>query len=480
MFERKLIMYIRNYEGMVFPLPEYDYTKNDKFVLYGTGEVARSYYKQLVKKIPVENIMFFIDSMSNEKELFGKKIYRPESLDKEKLNDYKYMLCTFTSAVGMENELLKIGINVQNIIKSSKYTLDSFIKFKMSGNKVCLYPMMDKESYKKIKHKIKDYVLPQLDLKMDVVLKENSKNIDDIKPISIVESYQQMSNYDLILVWNKKNLQDEIINGLDNVFCIDENFFQYIDIKLLAWLDYKLLSKQQKEKITQISQRNFVKLIEKKYSKSYVFGTGPSMEDGMRICLEEEKDDNIYKIVCNGAIRDKYFMEKLKPNIYTLSDSFFIDRDNIEYITKIVNYINENDIYLCIPAFWIPLYIYKYKLNEDKVIGFSEMRSEIFFPSENCLELYSKAHNVITKYAVPIASALSDSIYISGCDGAKKEEGKMIFEHLADDKQVLKKMEVLNHYAYFKQIIEYGERLHKVYKTITNSYIPVLKHRLKK
>ena len=63
-----------NYIGMTFPLPQYDYCEKEKYVLYGTGEVARSYYTQLVEKISVNSIVFFIDSMSKERELFDKKI----------------------------------------------------------------------------------------------------------------------------------------------------------------------------------------------------------------------------------------------------------------------------------------------------------------------------------------------------------------------------------------------------------------------
>lgn len=127
------------------------------------------------------------------------------------------------------------------------------------------------------------------------------------------------------------------------------------------------------------------------------------------------------------------------------------------------------------------IYIYKYNLNMNKIIGFSETKNEMFFPNGRCLKLYSKAHNVITKYAIPIASALTDIIYISGCDGAEiGENGEMIYNHSADAKQIIEKMEVLNHYAYFKQIIEFGEKKCKIYKSITNSYVPVLAARIEK
>ena len=127
----------------------------------------------------------------------------------------------------------------------------------------------------------------------------------------------------------------------------------------------------------------------------------------------------------------------------------------------------------------MPIYIYKYKVNKDKLIGFGEMKTEIFFPNEKCLEVYSKAHNVITKYAIPIASALADDIFIAGCDGAKIEEnGDMLYEHSADKQALVRNAEVLNHYAFFEQIVHFGEEKGKKYHSITKSYIPVLKGKM--
>lgn len=471
-------MFKGNYIGMSFPLPQYDYCEEEKYVLYGTGEVARSYYSQLIEKVPKDSIAFFLDSMSKEKKIFDKIICKPSVIPQDKVNNYKYILCTFTSVVSMENELKQIGVIEENIIKSSKYTLDSFVQYPLSGNKVCIYPSVDRQVFKKIQKKICNYVLPELQIKMDIVLEEQTDYVSEV--FRVLEDYESLEDYDLVLVWDKKRLQDEELCDLDYVFCIDDNFFQYIDIKILCWMDYKLSSSTEKELYDRISHRNYKSLFECKYKKSYVFGTGPSMEQGMEIYLKKEKNKNsVCKIVCNAAIYNEQFMNKLEPDIYVLSDSFFVDVDNRELICKIVNYVNNHNIYLCIPKFWMPIYIYKYKVNKERLIGFMEMKTEIFFPNDKCLELYSKAHNVITKYAIPIASALADEICISGCDGAKVEEnGDMIYEHSADAQAVVRNTEVLNHYAFFEQIIQFGEEKGKKYHSITKSFIPVLQERM--
>ena len=64
-------------KDMEFVLPEYEYSNDEQYVLFGTGEVAESYYKQLVTRISSDRIAFFIDSMSDKKEIFGKKILKP-------------------------------------------------------------------------------------------------------------------------------------------------------------------------------------------------------------------------------------------------------------------------------------------------------------------------------------------------------------------------------------------------------------------
>ena len=126
-------MVIDNHEGMVFPLPQYRYTNAEKYVLFGTGEVAKSYYTQLKEAALSDCISFFVDSMSKERELFGKEICKLDDISEISINDYKYVLCTYTSSVSMENELLKRGVKKENIIKSTRYTLDSFVQYKVYG-----------------------------------------------------------------------------------------------------------------------------------------------------------------------------------------------------------------------------------------------------------------------------------------------------------------------------------------------------------
>ena len=297
-----------------------------------------------------------------------------------------------------------------------------------------------------------------------------------------MDQYDELSKYDLVLVWNKKNLTDEKIKGLHNAFCIDCRFFQCIDIKILTLLNYKLSDKNVIQTLEVRSKDNFKKLIGKNYKKGYLFGNGPSMTKGGEIVSKRKED--AYKIVCNAAVQNKNFMEMLCPDVYVLSDYYFIDADNIGLLKEILDYVKNNDIMLCIPKTWIPLYVEAYGADENKLIGFSEDRTELSFPTKEQLSVYSKAHNVITRYGIPIASALCDEIYIAGCDGTKiSKEEKLEWKHSQKDQKeeeeniTVAKQEILNHYAFMEELLTYGESKGKKYFSFVESYIPALSSR---
>ena len=465
-------------KDMEFVLPEYEYSNDEQYVLFGTGEVAESYYKQLVTRISSDRIAFFIDSMSDQKEIFGKKILKP--FEVKNVNQYKYILCTFTSAVGMAEALIKLGVKEKNIIRSSKYTIDSFNEYEVKGRHICIYPPVDtQEKYRELENMFSAYLCQSLALRVDVetTIPEPKSNI-----LRRVDQYDELSKYDLVLVWNKKNLTDEKIKGLHNAFCIDCRFFQCIDIKILTLLNYKLSDKNVIRTLEVRSKDNFKKLIGKNYKKGYLFGNGPSMTKGGEIVSKRKED--AYKIVCNAAVQNKNFMEMLCPDVYVLSDYYFIDTDNLGLLKEILDYVKNHDIMLCIPKTWIPLYVEAYGADENKLIGFSEDRTELSFPTKEQLSVYSKAHNVITRYGIPIASALCDEIYIAGCDGTKiSKEEKLEWKHSQKDQKeeeeniTVAKQEILNHYAFMEELLTYGESKGKKYFSFVESYIPALSSR---
>ncbi len=100
------------------------------------------------------------------------------------------------------------------------------------------------------------------------------------------------------------------------------------------------------------------------------------------------------------------------------------------------------------------------------------------------MSVYSKAHIVITRYGIPIASALCDEIYIAGCDGTKiSKEEKLEWKHSQKDQKeeeeniTVAKQEILNHYAFMEELLTYGESKGKKYFSFVESYIPALSSR---
>ena len=336
---------------------------------------------------------------------------------------------------------------------------------------------MQKKQYELLNEKLRCYIAENSNIIFEAVINENSDL--ESKYIKCVDDYCSFEEYDVVLVWNKKNLQDDILQKMNNVFCIDESFFQLIDVKILLWLNYKYQTIDDAQRFDLVSRENFLRLKQKKYKKSYVFGTGPSMKEGMDIYLKyEQKKDGLCKIVCNTAINNIDYLNRICPDIYVISDSIFLSNEYEEVIKKIINYVNKHEMVLCIPCFWLPICLQKYSLDSAKVVGFHEMKDEMSIPIQEDLELYSKAHNVITKYAIPIASTLTEEVYISGCDGASiLDNGDLVYNHADDVLAINKKNEVLNHYSFFRQVIEYGESKGKKYYSITKSYIPILQEK---
>src|SRR5690606_35122656 len=87
---------------------------------------------------------------------------------------------------------------------------------------------------------------------------------------------------DAILVWDQYALKDEIlIEHKEKVFCIDENYYSTIESTNLSLLYIHSLTDEQKQLQIFNSKENYKKMIaeSKQYSKSFIFGTGPSVDD---------------------------------------------------------------------------------------------------------------------------------------------------------------------------------------------------------
>lgn len=465
---------------MNYPLPNIRFGKEEKYIIYGTGDVAKSYYEQLVKIINEDNVCYFIDSVKKQDFLYGKKVLLPSELDTIDKKSYQYILGTLSSAASMEGELFKQGISSNNIIKCNQYSVDVFDAFQCPIRKILLYPSFPNvEELKKIIEKFEWYVpeLNQRDIIVDYqyVSENQGEVVNSFTPKFRLIDRIEKESYDLVLIWDKKYLMDEFIHLFTNIFCIDPLFYQGIDAKILTRLNYKISEKDWDI----VSKHNYQKLeaMCSSNTKAFVFGSGPSFEEGSEKCREMAQPDDI-RIVCNACILNESAIEQCSPNLYVLIDIFYLTEELKGQLDLIAEYMIKHRGFLIVQKWWMPLLESRYPQIESILIGMDESAMEVCFPNSDLCSVYAKAHNVITKYAIPIASALAQKIYIAGCDGAKIVGNTSVWDYCNGTKVVsLRQAYTLEHYAYFEELLQYGEAEGKEYIPLTTSYIPALERR---
>lgn len=460
-----------------------------KYIIYGTGKVAKEHYEHIATIYGEEAVECFLDSMLSKESFCGKPVMHPNRLKEIQCNHYKYLLGTLTNRKSMLTELIKQGVYKENIEITEDYGSNSFEENVNEVKKVLIYPeILNHTILQSLEDEFKLVVpnMDQLDEQPTVIIRE--KNISS--SIFSIKKKAVFADYDLILVWDKTHLEDKDLNDGKHIYCIDPSYFFIIDVRILLRLNYILESKEKKAYYRNESQKNYMELY-KSYNgmNSYVFGCGPSCEAGTK----KKFANNSVRIVCNNLIDNVDLIKKIKPNIYVLIDEYLASQGFINMIEKINTYIIENDCVLIVPELLGAVLIRRYPMLDKKLIRMSLDAKDIQFPSPKDMSVFRKAYNVITTLALPVASFISSKIYIFGCDGVadseeivngnvwkhneKLEKDKSFDNYATGDDVEWEKEYYLKHISYFEELLEYGEGLGKEYISYTKSYIPALQKR---
>ncbi len=448
-----------------------------KAVIFGTGLVAMSIYKKLVADYGEDHIAFFIDSMLKKESLMDLPVYSLEELKEMDYNNYMYYFGTMSSQASMKEELRKIGVREDRFAATYDFSEDNFEKTVTEINTILMYPEADEEDKARVDSDLRYYLGDCYD---DVEI--------DWKPT------KEISEYDLVLIWHGdyNYIRKKRPVGAKHLFCIAEKGF-YITIKgrILTRLYNKLYIKKHGDYYKKQSVKILNELKEKGYDCGYIFASGPSLKKGIEI-YKEKGNEQSFRGVCNGFVMsEESIKQAVNPNLYFLVDTKFIG-DVLRTITpKICEYIKNNDCYLVVPEHWVALLSNKFGI-DGKVIGIGMYADGISFPTEENMNVYNKAANVITTIGIPIMSALTDNVYICGCDGTA-DKTNPVWSH-AEEVDMLSMLKRYNetttpiqitidqvdkHELFFSQILEYGESMGKTYESITPSYIPCLAKRYK-
>lgn len=471
-----------------------DYKK--KFAIYGTGSVGEKYFKELSGLYGADSVEFFIDSMLKRDRFYDKEVIAPKDLINKELDNYTYIIGSLTSAISMRSELIKRGVKEEYIFKKKDFGEETFMEEVVQANNILIYPKLEnKEQVDNILEKIYWYApLAKDKAKLHILCDDQivTKKNMNYKNVNFISDYKEMK-FDLVLIWDKSFLNSSEIVKYKNIFCIDPNYFTKLDMKILTRLNMKLDEHENLAQYKELSRINYSNLVNKLSNKNaYVFGCGPSLKEGINRYKQIEKEDSI-RIACNGCINSNEIMSEINPNIFVVFDDLYLSKPFGSDMYNIINYIKNNQCKLIVPLFWLPLLFNRYDGIENCIVGIDLDAKQINFPDVENLSVYRKAANIVTLLALPVASSLSNNIYITGCDGYIIEDNEVLqWSHLKEIEHEEGKLDnnliiqskydgymeyYLKHDKYFNEIIEHGEGLGKVYKSLTKSYMTALKNR---
>lgn len=485
---------------MNYLLPELNHTDNQQYIIYGTGEAAKQYFSQIKSRYGENSVIFFLETNPTKNEFMGKNVFDLSKLETIDINRYKYIVTSFASTQVMIDKLVLSGIHEKMIIKPIRPLHRMALREDIETIRdICFYPeIIDEAQAQDLQTRITWYIPKTKECSTKIHLFSKLKSNIMLKSMylhSSIELNEVFLQCDIILVWNKNNLSDDILeNHRSKIYCVDPTFYSTVESSLYRTLYYYCLDSDTKAYFQELSKNNYASMLTKynQRKKAYVFGTGPSLEDAFKFDFSDG-----FNIICNSTVKNNTLLKHIRPDLLVFADPVF-HFSPCEYARKFrhdsVNVIKEYDCYCLIPDFTVPLMIAHYPEIENRIIGIPFSRVEEFnFPQKEKFYIKSTA-NILTLFMLPIASTVASDIYILGCDGRQKHETyfwkhntnaqygdlmKTVFDmHPSFFRDRVYHDYYDEHCKILKQLIEYGEAQGKKYYSLTPSYIPVLEERM--
>lgn len=306
----------------------------------------------------------------------------------------------------------------------------------------------------------------------------------------------------LILVWRDNNpilwkfLKFFGVRAI-NVDTNDLSALEYGKYCGIFW--HQLLNPKEKNRILSENYQRFYPIayhiIGKKYSRSCVFGTGPSLEKAYDFDFT-----GTLTIVCNSIVQNKKLLDHIKPAFICAGDvishlgvSLYAEKFREDLITVLK--AGNSDHYFVTSAAFGYLFTLNHPEMKDKTILIDQT-----VPGPNYdllhgfgLPLLASTLNI---HMLPLASSFTNEIFLLGCDGKGAQKDDEDFWAHAKKAQYY---ELVNsghlchptfdvhrqqktYEEYIKSLETYimlGENNHgKTYWTLQPSNVPVLKSRL--
>ncbi len=334
-----------------------------------------------------------------------------------------------------------------------------------------------------------------------IVSENNCKNLQEkinwylpSKVFTIDTMINNNKSYDMILITKCKQLWDwKILKNIHKTKIVDPNFYGLVEVSNWNSLFFSTLTDHKKVELLDLYKTNFIKLKNQyaHYRKSSIFLTGPSIDQ-----YNQYDFDDSLNIICNSIVRDKKLLAYIQPDIVVFSDPgfhFIHNEYSQQFRQDMLDCVKMYGCYIIVPDFVAPILLEHYPEIKNFIIAFP-FTDNINFPSLD--NFYVKGtNNILTLFMLPIASALTDDIYILGADGRKKEEtyfwrhnsnvqyGGLMQKAFEAHPSFFKDQHYNDYYEEHCKMIEkyfnYGEKQNKHFFALTHSYIPALKTRYK-
>jgi hypothetical protein len=175
-----------------------------------------------------------------------------------------------------------------------------------------------------------------------------------------------------------------------------------------------------------------VSLLQNSYEKSYIFGRGPSLSN-----YEKYDYSDGVRIVCNQIVCNKSILKIIKPHFIVAGDHFW--NMGCSYLTNLFledsfDWINHNDCFFVLPLECFNLISQHYPQYIDRIIGIPYGQT-VYNPDLQKKFSIKASYGVFFEFLLPIASTLSNEIYMLGFDGNipnYDNSRKVAFPHFKD------------------------------------------------
>jgi hypothetical protein len=274
---------------------------------------------------------------------------------------------------------------------------------------------------------------------------------------------------------------------------VDPTYFSVTESDTYQGLYSEIINNEEKRKLSELSKNNYRSLLDRvsKYSKGFIFGTGPSLEYATGFDYGQG-----FRVICNSIVKNKALLDYIKPHLLVFADPVFHFSPCLysdEFRRLMLEAVEKHQCHIIVPEKCVPLCLAHYPNLESKIIGMPVNKKVFNFPTPD--KLYVKgSDNIMTMLMIPVVSSVAREIYIIGSDGRMPEE-RYFWQHSSNSQfcdlmqtaydthpSFFRDRNYSNYYAehckIFNDLVVYGESLGKRYHSLTPSYIPVLTERL--